>query len=794
MSLQLFALSIVSIWSATSAVRITHDISKPVDASISRGRRLISGSSSPECASMGGYSTNCIATNPKGCGCETLTVSEKQGILDMHNARRDMAAGGIEDCALDSADGAGGEKCPAATDMNYLFWDTGLEVLSTFWAHQCIGGHHATWNDTVVPAGVGGKAAGKYYLEWYGAQQSVLDQTSAEAMYLEQCEAGNCKARGYNLLSGSDYIGENLAYAGHRYSGGDFSFEDDVLGGVNQWYDESKDYVWSTGETRPGGGDVGHFTTGVWAKTRYLGCGYAICPGGASDPFDHDDTVEWLNVVCKYYPGGNYDLSRNHDPYTAAATSSTAGERRRRLDEDDSVPAGPCSECESDRQGCISSVTPYASAEPQNALCGGPQCSACAFDYNMRSTPCEYGFASCPSQVFTNDGTEGPAMHPTSRPVAFTGEPTLPPTNNHAIAMPEGDCSLHLSGFPRWQGIVDLNGEWPNAGDNNGRPYYSAPSSVFPIPGYEWNIYYSENCHQYVVSFFMGSDVSFAAVCRCEPKNEAEITACTEGHWDCVGHGLATASATATVVVSCDPIAKAVAVETPQISDNELEAIPSSKMAMVNCSSSGSKGGCECPDDVDECTLNAAGKDAAKNGVLLCGANAVCHINCVGESACGEDTLIYGQEGTVTEKMYVLCTGEGACSGWTVIDCGEAETCSLICTDEMSCKGITVNAKKAGSFECVGWCNNAHIELSDTDTETDTGVLALINIGTDTESVSLGHAALVAAVALFICAAMLLMCRSARKCRETRYAKVQLHEDSEPVTQSEAEEILHASD
>merc|ERR1711972_1094389 len=120
----------------------------------------------------------------------------------------------------------------------------------------------------------------------------------------------------------------------------------------------------------------------------------------------------------------------------------------------------------------------------------------------------------------------------------------------------------------------------------------------------------------------------------------------------------------------------------------------------------------------------------------------------------------------------------------------------LHCDNEMSCKGMKVNAEEAKSFECEGWCNNAQIESSDADADTDTDarVLAWINInmGTDAEK-----AALMAAVALIICAALLMMVRRAQKCmcRETRYAKVQLHEDSsEPVTQSEAEEILHASD
>jgi len=810
--MSLFALSIVSIWcvDVTSAVRITHEakgVSFLYDANESVNssrRRLISGSASSDCASTGGYSSNCIATNPEGCGCEALTASEKQEILDLHNARRNMAASGVEDCALDSTEGRGGEKCPAASDMNYLFWDTGLEALSTFWAHQCIGAHHSTWNDQ--------NSAGEYYLQWYGAQQSVLDKTPAEKMYYDQCKAGNCKAHGFSPPSGSQGIGENLAYKGTTSSSSyEFSM-DDILEGVNGWYDESKDYVWSTGQARPGGGEVGHWTQGVWAKSRYLGCGYAICPGGASNPFD-DRITEWLNVVCKYYPAGNYELHFDPNPYTA--TVASAGELTRRLGS-----GGFCSECESDRQGCIASVSNEHTAEAvqQSALCGGPQCSACAVDFNQKS--CKYGFKSCPSKVFTHDGTEGPAMHPTSRPVAFSGEPTVSPTAPaKAVAMPEGKCSLHLSGFSTVCRRY-LNGEWPYAGEHNGKPYYSAPDSLANSEhtkryNYEWHVYFSENCGQYVIykkPFDVPNPRNYAT-CRCGSHDGAEVSTCTAGQWHCGccdsfdsrGRCVGTDyDALATAVVSCDSVSEAAVA--PQLSDNfTLIAPPTSpvtsppesavefeaKLAMARVNCSGSQGGCECP-DVEECTLDAAGKDAAKNGHLVCGANDldVCRINCVGEGACGGDTQIRGpngQNGTEQLEMWVLCKGKDACSGWTVMDCGQAEVCRLRCEDEMSCKGMKVNAHEAGSFECMGWCD-------DVNTDTDASVLTWINInmGTDAEK-----AALMAAVALIICAALLMMVRGARKCmcRETRYAKVQLHEDSsEAVTQSEAEEILHASD
>eukprot|EP01084_Bolivina_argentea_P263208 445387_1 len=84
------------------------------------------------------YTSSCTNTNPNNCPCASFSSTEKQQILDAHNNRRDLAASGNEKCA--SATGSE-TKCPSATNMNYLFWDNGLETISTYWAHQCVWGH-----------------------------------------------------------------------------------------------------------------------------------------------------------------------------------------------------------------------------------------------------------------------------------------------------------------------------------------------------------------------------------------------------------------------------------------------------------------------------------------------------------------------------------------------------------------------------------------------------------------------------------------------------------------------------
>lgn len=88
---------------------------------------------STSCA-FGNYSVGCNSTNPAGCPCAPFTDDERLQILNAHNFRREQSASGNELCA--TSDGSSTEPCPAATKMNALIWDTGLEVIATYWAHQ----------------------------------------------------------------------------------------------------------------------------------------------------------------------------------------------------------------------------------------------------------------------------------------------------------------------------------------------------------------------------------------------------------------------------------------------------------------------------------------------------------------------------------------------------------------------------------------------------------------------------------------------------------------------------------
>ena len=61
----------------------------------------------------------------------------------------------------------------------------------------------------------------------------------------------------------------------------------------------------------------GHYTQLVWAETRYVGCGVALCP--SLENVDESGYEGSLLVACNYYKAGNWvvNSSRTADPYTS---------------------------------------------------------------------------------------------------------------------------------------------------------------------------------------------------------------------------------------------------------------------------------------------------------------------------------------------------------------------------------------------------------------------------------------------------------------------------------------------
>lgn len=74
--------------------------------------------------------------------------------------------------------------------------------------------------------------------------------------------------------------GENLAQA----------TDPNVGAMVNDWYSEISAYDFASGT----GNGTGHFTQVIWKSTTQVGCGMAMCSGGAI-------------LVCNYSPAGNVD-------------------------------------------------------------------------------------------------------------------------------------------------------------------------------------------------------------------------------------------------------------------------------------------------------------------------------------------------------------------------------------------------------------------------------------------------------------------------------------------------------
>jgi len=750
--MRLIALSMAA---CAAAVRITRDakgVSIWYDAAgdeaaearnVSLSRRLISGTT---CASMGGYSGRCVSTNPSGCGCAALTASEKQEILDMHNARRALAAGGAEDCAVDSDSGRGATKCPAARDMNYLFWDPALEALSTFWAHQCISDHHGTWDDP--------SAAGRWYgsSDWYGGQQSVLDGTPPERMYDAQCAAGSCKAPGFDANGWSTWIGENLAFAGGRSQ---YSMAH-VLHGIESWFDESADYVWSEGRTRLGGDQVGHWTAGVWAASRYVGCGYAVCPSGSAGPWG-DSYGQWINVVCKYYPGGNFN---SRAPYTVASDNE-----------------GPCSACSADRQGCVSAASSVDGVEPVNALCGGAQCSACAVDANQER--CSYAQSTCPSALLSNDGTVGPAMAPTSRPVANNGEAPAVPAQPEPAAPtePAVTCPVHASGFVTYRSGWTVNGEYALNGEHDGKPLYQNGDFV---------IAYSGRCGQYILSTTRYLPYG-ASYCRCDRPADSIEQCEAEDLWTCgswLGDG--------TLEVSCAAYTASAHSAARSRTEEELllmeppEPLPADVAADVACGA-------------HESFPFAEGEQSRYLQFRVIEPSDVTLSNC----HTSFDTILKLWS---HDRRDELSQSLGGCDG---DDC-ECADCPDWHNEQFSIRALpagtyflqigaygsdrTWGGYYAGDYKLNITCEAPTEPIELPSNATADGVLAWV-AAADAQGVHVSRDLL--AVALIVCVLMLamLLCDRWRRTPRYVYAKLQMRGgESEEATHSEAEDILHVAD
>ncbi|KAL7299649.1 hypothetical protein TKK_0007410 [Trichogramma kaykai] len=167
-----------------------------------------------------------------------LSMEEKKAIVDLHNELRMKVARGEE------LRGAPGPQ-PAATNMQMLEWDEELAQTAQKWASQCIFQH-------------------------------------------DQC-------RDLPRFQ----VGQNLAWRGNTSKQGFSQITAEIL--VKDWYDEVQYYnrnsVHYFNSLYGAGGQTGHYTQLVWAKTNRIGCGAIRNYQGGYYKF---------TLACNYGPAGNF--------------------------------------------------------------------------------------------------------------------------------------------------------------------------------------------------------------------------------------------------------------------------------------------------------------------------------------------------------------------------------------------------------------------------------------------------------------------------------------------------------
>eukprot|EP01083_Nonionella_stella_P070275 187928_1 len=356
------------------------------------------------------YLSASIDSDCGGGACTPFTTEDKQAILDLHNELRDRLAGG----------GLVSQNHPAATDMNYLIWDEGLEAVAQAYAETCPSGHNADRKFQIKYQ----RDATPQNTKWGTKNGNTFTTTSCDSD--ETCIK----------------IGENLAWNGDNYD------LDLILSQIETgWWDEYT--IWTYGMTNDGcspngeHNSCGHYTQMAWANTRYIGCGYANGCSGYSGTF-----------ACNYFPSGNFN-GDDYPPYT----SGTA-----------------CSSCDADRWQCKSiydsrSITAGSyGAQPYDALCGGGACptmcdgsasSVMAPNYCNMCTPTPENIDCNDGTIAIDDGrdlcgwTRAPSQ-PTQSPI-----PTVAPTAAPCVIL-----SNHGSN----------DGKWTEMGMHNGEKYYKMNS------------------------------------------------------------------------------------------------------------------------------------------------------------------------------------------------------------------------------------------------------------------------------------------------------------------------------
>ena len=119
-----------------------------------------------------------------------------------------------------------------------------------------------------------------------GVTYSAALAASAQAWAEHLRDSNQCK-----LQHSSSRYGENLYWASAWSNGTKQDVPDKDV--VDSWGSEKRDYNYQDNSCVPGQ-VCGHYTQVVWANTKAIGCGVAICSNNAQI---------W---ACQYEPAGNW--------------------------------------------------------------------------------------------------------------------------------------------------------------------------------------------------------------------------------------------------------------------------------------------------------------------------------------------------------------------------------------------------------------------------------------------------------------------------------------------------------
>ena len=182
---------------------------------------------------------------------------------------------------------------------------------------QCRGGGGGAPSAPSGPSG-GGGSLGTGYTRAHNVKRQLHCNTPTarrDATLERQAQAyANTCPTGHASRSQRANAGENLYWAGGSGVG---TAAQEYEKAARAWYDEIKDYNFATGNRKPGGGMIGHFTQMVWKTSVKIGCGVKT---SCTNKFGRG--MRNSAVVCRYAPAGNF-IGRY--PQNVARTKASGG-------------------------------------------------------------------------------------------------------------------------------------------------------------------------------------------------------------------------------------------------------------------------------------------------------------------------------------------------------------------------------------------------------------------------------------------------------------------------------------